>query len=147
MRIRHQSGPGRKGVFAAVAATVLLGAASLASAETFTTTTFAGKAVNGGTATYDGEKRTLTWSDDFKVPGSPAPHWQVVDSKGNVYLLQRLEVEAGLLQRVGVKRAKQNRTIIVPAYVPDIGKVQIWCAWAEVLLGEATFKSPVVAVR
>jgi hypothetical protein len=38
---------------------------------------------------------------------------------------------------------KQNRTITVPAYVKDVAKVQIWCAYAEVLLGEASFASPV----
>jgi hypothetical protein len=27
--------------------------------------------------------------------------------------------------------------------VPDIAKVQVYCAWAQVLLGEAPFLSPV----
>ena len=51
-----------------------------------------GAKVNGGTVTHmmkDG-KHVLTLSDDFKVPDTPDPHWQVVDSKGQVYLLQRL---------------------------------------------------------
>jgi hypothetical protein len=52
-----------------------------------------------------------------------------VDSKGNTYLLQRLVV----------KGDKYNQKIVVPSYVPDIAKVQIWCAWAETLLGEASF--------
>jgi hypothetical protein len=30
-----------------------------------------------------------------------------------------------------------------PDYVHDIAKVQIWCAWAEVNLGEAWFDKPV----
>ena len=30
-------------------------------------------------------------SDDGKIPESPAPRWQVVDSKGNVYLLTQLK--------------------------------------------------------
>jgi hypothetical protein len=30
-----------------------------------------------------------------------------------------------------------------PAYVPDVSKVQIWCAFAEVVLGEASFPQPV----
>jgi hypothetical protein len=50
------------------------------------TTPFAGKAVNGGTVrhqTLDG-RHVLTVSDDFQVPGSPDPHWQVIDSRGNV---------------------------------------------------------------
>jgi hypothetical protein len=30
-------------------------------------------------------------SDDGKMPATPAPRWQVVDSKGNVYLLTQLK--------------------------------------------------------
>jgi hypothetical protein len=75
----------------------------------------------------------LTWSDDFKIPDTPAPHWQVVDSSGNTYLLKRLVI----------KGDKQNRTIEVPRYIKDIAKVQIWCAYAEVVLGEGNFASPV----
>jgi hypothetical protein len=56
-----------------------------------------------------------------------------VDTKGNVYLLQRLVI----------KDDKYNQSITVPAYVPDIATVQIWCAWAETLLGEASFAQPV----
>jgi hypothetical protein len=97
---------------------------------------FTGVKANTGTVTHskNGNQNVLTLSDDFKVPDAPAPHWQVVDSKGNVYLLQRLVV----------KGEKFNKSIVVPSYVPDIAKVQIWCAWAEVLLGEATFDSPVM---
>jgi len=100
-----------------------------------TTSAFKGAKVNGGTVTHEMKdgKHVLTWSDDFKIPDTPAPHWQVMDSKGNVYLLQRLKI----------KDDKVNRTITVPAYVPDIAKVQIWCAWAEALLGEASFDHPV----
>jgi len=36
-----------------------------------------------------------------------------------------------------------NQSIVVPSYVEDISKVQIWCAFAEVLLGEASFEKPV----
>jgi len=42
-----------------------------------------------------------------------------------------------------LKDDKINKSITVPAYVPDIAKVQMWCAWAEVLLGEASFDKPV----
>ncbi len=28
-------------------------------------------------------------------------------------------------------------------YIADVAKVQIWCSWAEALLGEAAFESPV----
>ena len=100
-----------------------------------TTRPFAGVKVNGGTATHtkQGNQHVLTLTDDFRVPDAPAPHWQVVDSKGNVYLLQRLVI----------KEDKFHKTITVPAYVRDIAKVQIWCAYAETLLGEAAFDSPV----
>jgi hypothetical protein len=100
-----------------------------------TTSMFQGVKANTGTATFtcsDG-MRTLSLSDDFKVPDAPAPHWQLVDSRGNVHLLQRLVI----------KGDRMNRTIAVPGYVKDIAKVQIWCAYAEVLLGEASFPSPV----
>lgn len=92
---------------------------------------FMGPKANTGTVTHtkQGDRHVLTLSDDFKVPDTPAPHWQVVDSKGNVYLLQRLVV----------KGDKLNKTITLPPYIKDVAKVQIWCAWAEVLLGETTF--------
>ena len=77
----------------------------------------------------------LTLSQDFEVPGTPDPHWQVVDSVGTVYPLDRLKLHED----------KINTSITVPSYVPDIAKVQIWCAWAELLLGEASFSKPVVA--
>ena len=96
---------------------------------------FAGKAVNGGTVTHEmqGGKHVLKVSSDFQVPGSPDPHWQVVDSKGTVYLLDRLKL----------KDYKINRSITLPAYIADAAKVQMWCAWAEVVLGEASFSKPV----
>ena len=101
--------------------------------ETMTSRPFAGVKVNGGTVTLtkDGDKTVLTLSDDFVVPGTPDPHWQVVDSMGNVYLLERLPI----------KGDKVNKSITLPSYVPDVAKVQIWCAFAETLLGEASFAS------
>ena len=47
--------------------------------ETRTTNQFAGPKANTGTATLRTEngRRTLTWSDDFTIPQTPAPHWQV----------------------------------------------------------------------
>lgn len=113
----------------------LLVATSSFAAET--TKPFSGKAVNGGTATHEvkGGKGVLTLSSDFPVPDSPDPHWQVVDSKGTVYLLDRLKL----------KDDKIKTTITVPAYVRDIAKVQMWCSWAEVVLGEAPFSKPVKA--
>ena len=102
-----------------------------------TTKPFAGKTVNGGTVTHEakGGKHILTLSKDFQVPGSPDPNWQIVDSKGKVYLLDRLKL----------KDDKINTSITVPEHVPDIAKVQMWCAWAEVVLGEAPFDKVVKA--
>jgi len=82
--------------------------------------------------TQDG-KSVLTLSDDFVPPQTPDPHWQVVDSSGKTYLLDRLIT----------KSQKVKKSIIVPEYVPDVAKVQIWCAFAETNLGEAAFDHPV----
>ncbi len=116
---------------------MMLFAASVSFAgDAHTTAKFEGVKANSGTATHgrSGSNDTLTWSEDFKIPDTPAPHWQVVDTKGNVYLLNRL----------AIKGDKQNRTITVPSYVHDVAKVQIWCAFAEVLLGEASFPKPIL---
>jgi len=99
------------------------------------TTPFTGKAVTGGTVTHEhrGGQHVLSLSSDFTVPGSPDPHWQIIDSKGTVYLLDRLKL----------KDDKINRSITLPAYISDVAKVQMWCAWAEVVLGEASFATPI----
>jgi hypothetical protein len=96
---------------------------------------FSGSKVNAGTVTHvqEGGKHILKLSADFKVPDTPDPHWQVVDSKGAVYLLQRL----------GIKDDKVNTQITLPAYIKDVSKVQIYCAWAEALLGETTFDTTI----
>src|SRR5574339_421539 len=94
-------------------------AGSALAADAHTTSMFAGAKVNVGTVMHavSGTTHTLTLSDDFKVPDTPAPHWQVVDSKGNVYLLNRLKIKGGLLGG-----EKENRTITIPAYVHDVAK-------------------------
>ncbi len=117
-------------VFAFIAATVFSVGVGFAG-DAHTTSKFEGVKANTGTATHsrDGGKDILTWSADFTIPDTPAPHWQVVDSKGNTYLLQRLKI----------KGDKENKTIALPSYVKDVAKVQIWCSFAEVLLGEASF--------
>lgn len=100
-----------------------------------TTGTFSGVKVNSGTATHfvrDG-RHMLSLSKDFVHPQTPDPHWQVVDSKGNVYQLQKLDIKEG----------KYNSMIVIPSYVPDIARVQIWCAFAETLLGEASFSQTI----
>lgn len=124
------------GLCSMIAAVGLFTAANGFAADGHTTSKFEGVKANSGTATHarSGNNDTLTWSDDFKIPETPAPHWQVVDTKGNVYLLNRL----------AIKGDKQNRTIALPAYVHDVAKVQIWCAYAEVLLGEASFPKPIM---
>ncbi len=103
--------------------------------STHVSSRFKGPKANTGTVshTHEGGKSMLVLSEDFVIPDTPAPHWQIVDSRGNAYLLQRL----------AIKDNKVNRAIIVPAYVPDVARVQIWCAWAETLLGEASFERPV----
>jgi hypothetical protein len=35
-----------------------------------------------------------------------------------------------------------NMSITLPSYVHDVAKVQIYCAWAEAVLGEAPFDAP-----
>jgi hypothetical protein len=113
--------------------------ASLALAQNHTSKPFSGAKVNGGTVSHsvkDG-RNVLTLSDDFKVPDTPDPHWQIVDSKGNTYLLQRL----GVKNLGGIAKDKINLSITLPAYIQDVAKVQIYCAWAEAVLGEAPFTS------
>ena len=96
---------------------------------------FAGPKANKGyvTMTKQDGKIVLTLSDDFVVPDTPDPHWRVVDSKGVIYDLQKLKI----------KNDGYNKSITLPAYVKNVAKVVIWCAFAETNLGEASFKSPV----
>ncbi len=115
-------------------------------------TTFKGKAVNGGHVIHskEGGTNVLSLSDDFVAPGSPDPHWQVVDSKGAVYDLGRLKVKGdGMGMGANMTPAdmkpedKVKKQIKLPAYIKDVSKVIIYCAWAEVNLGEASFAKPV----
>jgi hypothetical protein len=106
--------------------------------EMHTSTQFQGPKANRGHVTHsirDGES-VLTLSDDFVVPDTPDPHWQVVDSDGQVYLLDKLKKKA-------LADGKYQKEIVVPAYVKNVSKVVIWCAWAETNLGDASFSSPV----
>ena len=111
------------------------GASDAAAQTSHVSKTFSGAKVNDGTVTHTivNGRNVLTLSTGFKDPDTPDPHWQVVDSKGNVYLLQR----------IGIKGDKVNTSITLPAYVRDVAKVQIYCAWAEVVLGETTFDKTV----
>jgi len=114
-------------------AAVVVFSAGAAAQSAHMTGTFSGAKVNAGAVTHSmqGDKHVLTLSPDFKVPDTPDPHWQVVDSKGTVYLLQRL----------AIKDNKISMSITLPGYIKDVAKVQIYCAWAEAVLGEASFST------
>lgn len=101
-----------------------------------TSSRFAGPKANTGTVTHTVEngKSILRVSADFKVPDTPAPTWRVVDSKGNIYTLDAFKIKGG---------NGEKREVVVPSYVHDIVKVQVYCAWAEVILGEANFASAI----
>ncbi len=120
-----------------VMATMLFAVSAVAQ-DMHTSSQFQGPKANKGHVTHstrDG-KSVLTLSDDFVVPDTPDPHWQLVDSDGNVYLVDKLKTKAF----IGTNYKKE---IVVPSYVKDVSKVVIWCAFAEVNLGEASFSSPV----
>ncbi len=114
----------------------MLSALSVAAADKHTTNKFEGAKANTGMATHSIEngQSVLRVTGDFKVPDTPAPTWRVVDSNGNVYTLDAFKTKGG-----------EKREVIVPKYVPNIAKVQVYCAWAQVLLGEATFSAPVAS--
>ena len=119
--------------------TTMLFAVSAVAQDAHNTGQFQGPKANKGHVTHstrDG-KSVLTLSDDFVVPDTPDPHWQVVDSDGQVYLLDKLKKKALLGD-------KYQKEIVVPSYVKNVKKVVIWCAWAEANLGEASFSSPVM---
>ncbi|HVI80340.1 MAG TPA: hypothetical protein VM715_19730 [Candidatus Acidoferrum sp.] len=118
--------------------TGILVAVSAVAQDAHTTGQFQGPKANKGHVTHstrDG-KSVLTLSDDFVVPDTPDPHWQVVDSDGQVFLLDKLKKKALLGDRY-------QKEIVLPGYVKNVSKVIIWCAWAEANLGEASFSSPV----
>lgn len=118
-------------LLSAVAAFAVLTTAAAPAPATKVSRPFTGAKVNGGTVTMvmDAGKVTLTLSSDFRVPDTPDPHWQVVDSRGQVFTLERLKI----------KDDKLNQTITLPRDVKGVAKVIIYCAWAEANLGETTF--------
>jgi mannose-6-phosphate isomerase-like protein (cupin superfamily) len=127
--------PIRKELLLALFGAALLTTSSGFAAEMHKSKPFKGVKANTGSVTHskEGNKQILTLSDDFKMPDAPDVHWRVVDSKGSVYELQRL----------AIKGDKMNRKITLPAYIRDVAKVQMWCAFAETNLGEAEFEKPV----
>jgi hypothetical protein len=123
--------------FAAVVAVAIIAAAAAmpgVSAQGRTSTPFTGVKANTGrvTLTSSAGALVLTLSEDFKAPDAPDPHWRVIDSNGRTYLLQKLTVK-------GTLGDKMHRSITLPTYITDVAKVQFWCAYAEVVLGEASF--------
>jgi hypothetical protein len=122
-------------VFALVVALVTA-SVSFAANGTHTSSKFEGPKANTGTVMHSIEngKSILRVSADFKVPDTPAPTWRVVDSKGNIYTLDAFKIKGG---------NGEKREVVVPSYVHDIVKVQVYCAWAEVILGEANFASAI----
>jgi hypothetical protein len=123
-----------KTIVASVTALVIAATSSIAQ-DSHKSGPFQGAKANKGFVTHTTQngKSVLTLSDEFVAPQTPDPHWQVVDSNGKAYLLERLMT----------KSEKVKKSIVVPEYVPDIAKVQIWCAFAETNLGEAAFDHPV----
>ena len=122
-----------------MAAALVIGlSVATAQAQSQTSKPFTGAKVNSGTVTHSmmNGQHVLTLSDDFKVPDTPDPHWQVIDGTGRVYLLQRLGVKNG----IGLTGDKINKSITLPAFISDVAKVQIYCAWAEAVLGETSFE-------
>ena len=104
--------------------------------DAHTSSMFQGPKANTGTVTHSVEngKSILRVSADFKVPDTPAPTWRVVDAKGNIYTLDAFKIKSG---------NNEKREVVVPSYVPNVVKVQVYCAWAEVILGEAGYSSPI----
>jgi hypothetical protein len=120
----------------ALAITLITASVSFAASGPQMSSKFQGPKANTGTVTHTVEngKSILRVSADFKVPDTPAPTWRVVDSKGNIYTLDAFKIKGG---------NGEKREVIVPSYVHDIVKVQVYCAWAEVILGEANFSSAI----
>ena len=122
--------------FFALVVTLVTASVSFAATGSHTSSKFEGPKANTGTVTHSIEngKSVLRVSADFKVPDTPAPTWRVVNSKGNIYTLDAFKIKGG---------NGEKREVVVPSYVHDIVKVQVYCAWAEVILGEANFASAI----
>ena len=123
----------------AVAALLVTANSFAAKMDVHTSSKFEGPKANSGTVMHYNEngKSMLKVSDDFKVPDTPAPTWRVVDSNGNIYTLDAFKIKGTLGGNA------EKREVEVPSYVKDIVKVQVYCAWAQILLGEASFSTAV----
>src|SRR6266404_8347775 len=89
-------------------AALAIAATSILAGDAHKSGPFQGAKANTGFVTHTTEsgKSMLTLSDDFVAPQTPDPHWQVVDSKGNTYLLQKLMIKGDTV----------NKSIEVPKY-------------------------------
>lgn len=85
------------GFLSMIAATGLFVASNGFAADAHTTSNFEDVKASTGVAAQAREATggTLAESDDFKIPETPALRWQVVDSKGNIYLLTPLKTKDG----------------------------------------------------
>src|SRR5437773_5435730 len=92
-------------LFLAMLMMTTLFAASAFAQDMHTSSQFQGPKANKGHVTHSARdgKSVLTLSDDFVVPDTPDPHWQVVDSDVNVYDVDKLKKKAV----VGDKYQKQ----------------------------------------
>ena len=65
------------------------------------------------------------------------PHWQVVDTNGKTYLLNRL----------AIKGDTRNRMIALPAYINDVAKGRFGvhvpkCCWARLRSRSPSWRHP-----
>jgi len=77
---------------------------------------FKGIEVNKGSATISHSAKgwMVKLSPDFVIPKTPAPHIQIVDKAGNVYLLNQLKVAGN----------KTHREAMIPGYVKNVASVR-----------------------
>ena len=118
MRITKSQGM----VCLALVGLLALGTTSLAN-HMHTSSKFEGPKANTGTVSHSkqGNMNVLTLSEDFVVPDTPAPHWQVVDSKGNTFLLNRLKIKGDKINRT-MKRLGHATVDALPAVSADARK-------------------------
>ncbi|PYI82878.1 MAG: hypothetical protein DMF09_13425, partial [Verrucomicrobia bacterium] len=88
---QHQNYMNHKTILASLTALVIATTSSFAQ-DGHKSGPFQGAKANKGFVTHTTQngKSMLTLSDDFVPPQTPDPHWQVVDSNGKTYLLDRL---------------------------------------------------------
>jgi hypothetical protein len=87
----------KMGFLSMVAATGLFGASNGFAADGHTTSNFEGVTANPGVTTQvrEATRDTRAASDDVKILETPSLRWQVMDSKGNVYLLTPVQTKEG----------------------------------------------------